>query len=184
MTLYWDLTNGQLVRSQTDATPIVELTMIARDTLTLTLSLLQEDGNGGYQAYTPAAGYVPLLTGKPAAALAGAARFSAALADAGATWDGTLVLTDDTLLTEVDAAGTAGVSYVGELTLYNESTQVDAMSLQFTVLVKPDVHRSGDAAPAGVVPYGPWEWYTAADGRKGLRLRNADGTIVGEFIEP
>ena len=189
MKLYWDVAARRLIESLTNPVTIVDLSFYARDYHAIDLYLVQEDGSGGYEAYEIESGLAPVLTAKPAAGLAGAVRCGATFAAGDGEedeelWTAGITLNDATLLSEVDAAGTTGAAYVLELTLHDESAMRDQDTMQLACTVYPDVHRAGDAIPAVMSPVGPWEYYTAADGRKGLRLRNADGTIVGEFIEP
>lgn len=186
MTIYWDVPGQRIIASETNAALVTEMTLYARDSVPVRLFLLQEDGEGGYEAYTPAAGLAPILMAKPAAALSGASRFGTNFGeqDSDGAWIGLVQLLDAALLAEVDAGGTAGAAYLLELTLHNESLSTDQDTTQIDCTVLPDVHRANDPLPSVVTPTGPWEYYTAGDGRKGVRLRNAEGTIVGEFIEP
>lgn len=186
MTIYWDVPGQRIIESTTNAALVTEVTLYARDSVPVRLFLLQEDGEGGYTTYDPSAGLAPILMAKPSSALDGASRFGSNFGeqDEDGAWIGMVQLLDAALLAEIDAAGAAGATYILELTLHNESLSTDHDTTQINCTVKPDVHRCNDPLPAVTTPTGPWEYYTAADGRKGLRLRNAEGTIVGEFIEP
>lgn len=184
MTIYWDVPGQRIVESTTNAAEVDSLVLYARDTIPVRLFLIQEDGAGGYETYEPSSGLTPILMGKPSTDLAGDARFGSNFGeqDDDGAWIGLLQMLDTTLLAEVEAA--AGATYIMELTMYNESLNTDADTTQIDCTVKPDVHRAGDPLPSVTSPTGPWEYYIDSDGRKGLRLRNEDGTIVGEFIEP
>ena len=184
MTIYWDVPGQRLVESTTNAAEVTSLVLYARDSVPVRLFLLQDDDAGGYETYVPTAGLTPILMGKPASALDGASRFGTNFGeqDADDAWIGLVQLLDETMLAEVDADDDA--EYILELTMHNESLSTDADTTQITCTVKPDVHRDNDPLPSVTTPTGPWEYFTDAEDRKGLRLRNADGTIVGEFIEP
>ncbi|MDD5705441.1 MAG: hypothetical protein PHR35_05915 [Kiritimatiellae bacterium] len=186
MTLYWDVPGQRLIQSETNALEVTTLSLYARDSVPVRLFMIQEDGDGGWEAYTPSVGQAPIMMAKPATALEGASRFGTTFGeqDSEGAWIGVMLLTDATLLAEVDAAGAEGADYVLELTLFTESLLVDSDTTQVACTVLPDVHRAGDPLPGVVSPVGPWEYYTASDGRKGLRLRNAAGTVVAEFVEP
>lgn len=186
MTLYWDVPGQRLIQSTTNPIELATAKYFARDYIPIRLFLLQEDGDGGYEVYAPGAGYVPIMVGKLGTDLDGATRFGSTFGeqDSESAWIGVLNLTDATLLSEVDLAGTTGQAYVMELTLFNESLLADAETMQVAATVYPDAHRAADPLPGVVSPVGPWEYYTADDGRKGLRLRNSAGTIVAEILEP
>ena len=185
MDIYWDTKNRLLYSANHATARISNQTFILADELYINLRLVEpaSSGDEDFNVVAPPSGYGVVCGMRETSEIVNGALL--AMQDTWSFDTNHLATASLNLYTDNMVAAIGSDSYIDctlEFTLRNSTTLYDRDSTQITVRVKYDVIRSDSVTPGIIQSLA--EHITHTDGRKGIRLRNADGTIVATFLEP
>lgn len=186
MKIYWDIQNHVFVESLNNGQEFQQWDWILRDKVPVELYIVApDDTTQVYVQQEAPAGYGIRFSAKTSSAtfadapLIAQADWTLSGTGSAAKYTGEISLNTVALIAAVGTL--ASLDIVGEFSFEDVGgNQRD--SSQITLRIMPDVHRSGDAAPASLSPF--QEFFTDNAGKECLRIKNTLGETLAILTPP